>query len=218
MTIPKEIRNKIYMYVFCDHTEYVREPIRYDWDVEAVIADAPVRVPLDQTPPQSKETILACRQLHEEMKEMQAAANRAYWSNKRFIYDAGQLNHRFPADKDLQHIQQFCLVLRHLPNYYIHLVFEGGKWEAWFLPVGDRILGTDDFGLWLMNQDHVKDAVAEYMASKANDWTDFDPSEGHGLTCEMLQDISRDHEVNRGVQCQHDYETSQRPCPALVYR
>lgn len=67
MALPKEICNKIYTYVFHGDIEIVREPIRYDWDVEAVVADAPIRVPLDQSPPQSKETILSCRQLYEEM-------------------------------------------------------------------------------------------------------------------------------------------------------
>jgi hypothetical protein len=57
---------------------------------------------------------------------------------------------------DARRIQHFCLVLRDLPNYYIGLVFEGGKWETRFLPVGDRLLGVDDLGLCFMNQDHLK--------------------------------------------------------------
>lgn len=133
-----------------------------------MIADGPAKIPLQQTPPQTKGTIFACRQLCEEMGDMQAAASRVYWSRNRFVFDAEQFMSVFPVDRDVQHFQRFCLVLRHLPNYHVHIVFERGKWDSWILPIGGRILGVDNLGLGFMNQDHLKDAVAEYMESKAS--------------------------------------------------
>jgi hypothetical protein len=213
MTLPKEIRNIIYTYVFCDNIEHVCEPIRYDWNVEAVIADAPTRIHLDQSSPPSKGTIMACRELYSEMREMHAAAYRAYWSDNRFIYDVGRLGPSpgLPANKDLQHIEQFCLVLRHFEDYYVHLVFEGGKWDSWLLPVGDKILGSGDFGVWFVNQGALKGAVTDYMATVASHWCSLDPRTGRGLTYEMLRDVSNDEDVVEAVESQQDFE--QISCP-----
>ena len=149
---------------------------------------------------------------------MQAAVSRAYWSRDRFVFDAGQFISVLPADRDVQYVQRFCLVLRHLPNYHVHIVFERGKWDSWILPVGGRILGVDNLGLGFMIQDHLKDAVAEYMESKASNCTALDPRLGRSLTCKMLREISSEEEVLRAVQCQNDYETSQRPISARMNR
>ena len=210
MTIPKEIRNMIYDFVFCDNIVPVREPIKYDWEVEAVVADAPARVNLDLASPPSKGTILACRELYEEMKEMYAAAYRAYWSDNRFIYDVGRLDAAsvLPADKDLQNVQHFCFVLRRRPNYYVHIVFEEGKWDSWLLPVGGRILGPNEFGGWLLNQAILKNAVAGYMASVATFWSSLDPRASRGLTRRMLRDISVNGRVIEAIECQRECEES----------
>ena len=213
MSLPKELRNKIYTLVFCDNIDRVREPIRYDWKVEAVVADAPARVNLDSSSPPSKGAILACRELYEEMKGMYVAAYRIYWSDNRFVYDAGLLGTAsvLPANKDLQHVQQFCLVLHRLSDYYVHIVFEGGKWDSWLLPAGDRILGFKDFGVWFLNQGALKDAVTEYMASLATTWSSLDPRAGRGLTREMLEGVASDEEVIDAVQCQQDFEETVSP-------
>lgn len=210
MTIPKEIRNIIYDFVFCDNIDLVREPIKYDWEVEAVAADAPTRVNLDLASPPSKGTILACRELYEEMKEMYAAAYRAYWSDNRFAYDAGRLDAAsvLPADKDLQHIRHFCFVLRRLPNYCIHITFERGRWDSWLLPADGRILGLNEFGGWFLNQGILKNAVAGYMVSVATLWSSLDPGAGRGLTRRMLRDISVNERVIEAVECQRECEES----------
>jgi len=66
MTLPKEIRNIIFTYVFCDNIDHVHEPIKYepcDSELKTVMADVPIRVRLDESSPPSKDTILACREL-----------------------------------------------------------------------------------------------------------------------------------------------------------
>lgn len=213
MTLPKEIRNIIYMFVFCDDLDHVCEPVRYmlrTLESKVVMADVPTRVYLDKSSPPSKGTILACRELYDEMKGMQAAAYRAYWSNNRFVYDAGRLEAQsvLPADKDLQHVQQFCLVLRGLPKYEVHIVFEGGKWDSWLLPANGRILGSDNFGILFLNQRVLKKSVTEYMASVAPMWASSDPRAGRGLTCQMLQDLSVNGKVIEAVECQSEFENS----------
>lgn len=219
MTRPTVLRTHIYAYVFCDNIVYVREPIRYDRGRNRDRR----RARQNRSPPNSATNhqrghLRMPPTVRGDGEDMQAAVSRAYWSRNRFVLDAGQSMSVLPVDRDVRHVQQFCLVLRHLPNHYIHLVFERGKWDSWLLPVGGGILGVDDFGLCSMNQDHLKDAVAEYMESNASNWTALDPRLGRGLTCKMLQEISSGKEVLRAVQCQNDYETSQRPGFARMNR
>lgn len=151
MTLPKEIRNIIYTYVFCDNIDYVREPVRYDAEGNAVMSDVPRSVHLDQSSPPSKETILACRELYSDMKEMHAAAYREYWSNNRFIYGVQHLGAARirPAGNNLQRVQQFCLMIRDLRvEYHLHIAFEGGSWDSWLLPEDDRVLEFHDPRSW----------------------------------------------------------------------
>jgi hypothetical protein len=110
MTLPKEIRNDIYTYVFCDNIDRVNAPIKYDREGKAVMADAPAPVHLVRFLPPPKESILACRQLYSEMKGMYTAAYRAYWSDNWFICNARQFlpNSEYPPDKDMQHIRNFA--------------------------------------------------------------------------------------------------------------
>ena len=195
MTIPREIRNMIYLFVFCDSIDNVREPLGYDQKAEVVTAEAPIRVPLHQSSPPSKGTILACRELHSELKRMYIAAYRAYWSNNRFVYDAQRLEscHVVLADEDVQHIQQFCLVLRYPQNYYLHVVFENGQWDSFLAPANGRIFGLDDpgsYGVWFECQSILKSAVAGFMKSIAITSGFRDPRDGRGLTRDMLLDIS----------------------------
>lgn len=172
------------------------------------MADAPTRVNLDLSWPPSKGAILACRELYEEMKEMYAAAYRAYWSDNRFIYDVGRLDAQsaLPADKDLQHVQHFCFVLRRLPDYYVHVVFEGGKWDSWLLPTDARTLGPENIGVWFINQGVLKDSVAEYMASLANTWNSLGPRAGRRFSLDVLEGFASDEEVIDAVMCQQDFE------------
>ncbi|GAB7335850.1 hypothetical protein MBLNU13_g08116t2 [Cladosporium sp. NU13] len=158
-----------FQHVSCDNVDHALGPIRYDLEVEAVVADASTRVNLDLSSPPAKGTILACRELYNEMNVMYVAAYRAYWLNNRFVHDAARLEPMpvLPANKDLQHMEQ------------------EESWDSWLLPAGDRIFGFKDFGVWSLNQGALKDAVSEYMASLVTTWNSLDPRAGRGLTREM---------------------------------
>jgi hypothetical protein len=198
MTLPKEIRNDIYTYVFCDNIDRVNAPIKYDREGKAVMADAPAPVHLVRFLPPPKESILACRQLYSEMKGMYTAAYRAYWSDNWFICNARQFlpNSEYPPDKDMQHIRHFCLLLRLAQECYLHLVFQGGEWECSLLPVDGRVLAFHDLDFWLDCECFLKSAVAACIASIPVTWDSFDPREGRGLTWDMILVILNDKLVN----------------------
>lgn len=209
MTLPKEIRNSIYTSVFCDNIESVRDPVRYYRDPEVVVAAAPTRISLSRSSPPSKGAILACRELYSEMKGMHAAAYRAHWSSNLFVYNDRRQNTRYclPADRDLRHMQQFCLVPRHLLGYHIHIVFEEGKWESWLLPADGRVFGSDQIGVWTEGQRMLKRVVARYMVPTAStNGSSLDPRTGHGLTHEMLRGILDDEVVTMGIEELRNFE------------
>jgi hypothetical protein len=69
MNLPELIHNIIYMCVFCDDVDLVCEPVRYDLNLEAVVADVLARVHFGPSPPPSKGTILPAVGFTRKMKE-----------------------------------------------------------------------------------------------------------------------------------------------------
>jgi len=206
MTLPKEIRNIIYEYVFCDNVDHFHEPIRYDRDVGTVMADVPTRVNLERSSPPSKETILACRELYLEMKGMYIVAYRAYWSDNRFTYNPERFEPTsfLPPNKDMRHIQHFCVLLL---SYQVHIVSKRGKWVSWILPPNNRLLKFNESQKWVLLQDEVKDAIREFVACIATTRVAYDPRRGRGLTRDVLQDLSSDKVVIGAVQSFQDSRT-----------
>jgi len=96
---------------------------------------------------------------------------------------------------NLQHIQQFCLLLDCLKDYYLHVVFEGGHWKSWLLPVDGNILESHGLRTWLEGQLTLKRAVASRLAITG---APLDPRMGRDLTRTMLRGISNNKGVARG--------------------
>lgn len=212
MTLPRELRNKIYEFVFCDNSTYVHEPIAYEWDFgdlnndyyykfRAEKAHLPRAVRLDYTTPPSKDYILPCRALYYEMKHMQAVAYCDYWIDNRFLYsDAEMLDlAALPADKDMTRIEEFVLVLH--PKYNLRIVFEDLEWGFWLLPADGKMRRIVDIAPhWFMGQDGVQDAVLDYLMSIASSSLARDPRAGQGFNREMIVAISRLEGVREAIQ------------------
>lgn len=215
MTLPQELRNRIYDYVFADSITYAREPIKYDWEVKAELntetAYVPARIRLDETAPPTKDALLPCRQLYSEMKEMQATAFREYWSTNRFIYSVAEMGpavggkRPVPAQVKMQHIHHFSLLIK--DDYFLDIVLAGGLWESRLLPTHGRALGFGDMGIWLISQGETSDEVRENLISFAKSPTrcTLDPRTGQGLTERMLRTISLDDEIIESIDSMHSF-------------
>lgn len=208
MNLPRELRNRIYEFVFCDDSTYTHETIAYRWvdDIvsqfgitwdskpEAETAYVPQAIGLDCATPPSKDCILLCRQLHCEMKQMYVAAYRSYWTANRFLYDPLEVSwpdaSNLPADKDMKRIREFLIYLD--PDYRLRIVFNGLGWESWLLPDDSVVHRFYNFGThaWL-TQEAIKGAVDDFVASKFTLRPEGNPYMGQGLTRDMIATISQ---------------------------
>ena len=120
--IPQELRIKIFEYVYevCDKPDSCIDVILFDPRIPNDASDfwdrTQAMIPLWAAPPTRTPT-LVCRQLYTEIKEMQAAAIRHYWSKNIFSIDSKlpqQLPHhayRVAKLRDLMHAEHFILRL-----------------------------------------------------------------------------------------------------------
>lgn len=146
MTLPRELRNQIFGYVFWDNVDWARKEVRHEGVVGTKAENVPDRISFDSASPPSKDSILPCRQLYCEMKQMQAAAYRDYWSSNRFLYTPASGMRTVPSADDVRHMQHISLpaIGREVGLHFIDLVFKEAKWGAWLLPPDRPFLESDD--------------------------------------------------------------------------
>lgn len=224
MTLPKELRNKIYEFVLCDNSTYTNEPVAYEFvptaaqsfdgvQFSSVVAEAkmalvPHSVRLDHTMPPSKDCILPCRMLHSEMKQMYVAAYRSYWMANRFLYSAAEMSDEstLPIDADMARIQEFHIVLHR--KCYLRVVFDGINWDFWLLPVDGTIQTVTRLApAWSIASIDVENAVIDYLLEMPSSGFGIDPRAGQGLTRDMVATVSRLADLDIGLQMLLDHDS-----------
>lgn len=209
MTLPRELRNKIYEFVFCDSLTYTHEVISNQWslttsDFATDTASFPTLVAdmweftadtahvsqlirLDETKPPSKDSILPCRELYSEMKGMHAVAYRSYWTSNRFLYVDAEMSNTtaLPEEKNMEHIHTFHFAVS--SGYHICITFEDSKWTTQLLSADGLDLSFHSPERLINAQNVVQDAVAECLALEA--YT-LDPRAGRGLTLDVVAALS----------------------------
>lgn len=170
MSLPQELRNRIYEYVFADNIIWSVEPVKYDWDTGVEKALVPAKIRIDQTRPPNKDPILPCRQLYAEMGAMQAAAYRGYWTNNRFACPHAGLSARdfrqytFPDDRTIAHIRHFSFLFD--GRLIIDLTSEHGRWNPRVLPAAGHPLEWTQKAQWASHQIKLEDAVRPHFGYK----------------------------------------------------
>lgn len=214
MTLPKELRNKIYEFVFCDNLSYAHEVIANQWSLgpshstpdsvssptfttetwkfNTELAHVPCLVRLDETSPPSKQPTLPCRQIHSEMKQMYIAAYRSYWTANRFLYIDAEMSKpaRLPAEKNMQRIREFHLAVS--SEYNLRVVLEDSKWTTWLLAADGGDLSFHTAQQWTDAHRRAQDVVTRELASKG---PTRDPRSGRGLTRRKVAALSRLHMI-----------------------
>jgi hypothetical protein len=140
--IPQELRNKILGHVYdVSDTPGGGIGLMLDeagWCCPYGLPEAGIQS--SEAPP-SKNPILVCRQLYKEMRSMQAAAFRQYWSKSTFdasvschLEETSDRLYR-AADRDLQHIKCFSISCgREGLGFAVDVEcrFQAGRWTASF--------------------------------------------------------------------------------------
>lgn len=120
MTIPRELRDIIYGYVYDYNPKKETKSKGRDINHDDRVSSLPDRIPLERTAPPSKDAIMPCRELYLEMRRMQIAAYRRYWTNNRFTFSfAGDATYNrwlctqgqcpsTQALQDLSHVDRFA--------------------------------------------------------------------------------------------------------------
>jgi hypothetical protein len=175
MTIPQELRDMIYEHVF---------------DNPVV---SPAMVQLENTAHPSKDTILACRQLYSEMKQMRVRPYREYWSRSRFAFELGhgpasicrlvKGSGILPSTQEMQHIQHFSATFE--GKVVFDIIFEHGRWEIKVFTFSGELItpqASDEqskietnFKVWVL-----KTVPGGYLPS-------FDPRLGQGLPIDSFR-------------------------------
>jgi hypothetical protein len=206
MNLPKELRNKIYEFVFCDNSTYVDQPIKYhlpdnflatsitrEQDIEIEMAHVPRPIRLDRTKSPSKDSILPCRQLYSEMGQMQAGAYRAYWTTNHFLFNYAEMSGLYtqplPARENVLRIREFLIVLR--DDYHLRAAFDGIKWTFWLLPGNGSVLNNNQLKPWVLQQTSIQHQVDRIMDPILSSCSDLSPHNGYGLTVMEIREIAR---------------------------
>lgn len=195
----------IYEYVFADNIAYAREPIEYDWELKTELnpemAYVPARIRLDKTAPPTKDAIMPCRQLYCEMKAMQVAAFRKYWSTNRFVYvtaDMVALNfnqHRMPHHVSMEHIKHFSLLFD--PRFLFESVFGDRGWTYRLLPaVDDQLLAARHRDIWLTCENALSNAAVHCLRGFVMRHS-MSLLTGEGLTSDIVRGFIRHPYVGR---------------------
>jgi hypothetical protein len=150
MTIPRELRDMIYVYVY-EHDSDTQKTATKSMDEEAEVCGPPMRISLQETAPPTKNAILPCRQLYFEMRKVQNSAYRACWTDNQFdfsynwaIYsNFGPKPGSIQSDEDVQHIRHFSSSVD--GHHLFDPVFELGRWRARVFPFVGKPLEPKDF-------------------------------------------------------------------------
>lgn len=209
LSLPRELRNAIFKYVFGDNTTWSREIVNCVYDkggIYATKANVPARIRLNQAEPPSVEAILPCRQLYAEMKDMHAAAFCRYWSNNRFVYPKLEspppvLGRRIklkqiivPKATLLKHIRHFTF-----PQHgsILDVVFQDGRWHPRILPTtaeGERLnCGLLKNLIYLLDEVDtcIQCTIKKHIGSMSSELSccPLDPGKGQGMTQTVIHDL-----------------------------
>lgn len=192
MSLPQELRNRVYEYVFTRNVTRSVEVVRHHRNADHVKACMPRRIRLDKMAPPNKDLILTCRQLYAEM--MQAAACRRYWPNNRFAYPYAEISSlgfdQAPALDDAKIMRVRCFSLLLSPQLTIEIDFKHGRWIPRVLLAPGHPLDWAGGDLWHDYQGKVEDAVlrSSILCSRRRSGH---PCLGQGLTGDMIRELSR---------------------------
>ena len=104
MTIPRELRIMIYAYVYEYRPDTQNTSTKHrdeDADRQAEDSHLAANISLAETAPPTKDAILPCRELYMEMRKIQIAAYRKYWTKNRFSFPLGYDGWNAWLDPDL---------------------------------------------------------------------------------------------------------------------
>jgi hypothetical protein len=142
MGIPRETRNQIFQYVYNTHDE-PSHPVGMRVRIGPFKPHDPDYLLRPQTSlsgaPATKSSILVCRRLYAEMKKMNYAAFRKFYSTNTFctrvplIGDLPTLTgFDAPEDQNLRHIEHFIVYPSCLGVVVpVYVKFEAGRWNAY---------------------------------------------------------------------------------------
>jgi hypothetical protein len=104
MTISRELRIMIYAYVYEYRPDTQNTSTKHrdeDADRQAEDSHLAANISLAETAPPTKDAILPCRELYMEMRKIQIAAYRNYWTKNRFSFSLGYDGWNAWLDPDL---------------------------------------------------------------------------------------------------------------------
>jgi hypothetical protein len=205
MTIPQELRNMIYGYVYENITDTQKTATKSngeELDHEAEVCCPPTGISIVETAPPTKAAILPYRELYMEMRKMQKSAYRAYWTENQFDFEfspriADGWFDDPPSDEDLEHIHHFSSSMgrRHM----FDLIFGLGRWRARVFPFVGKSLEPEDFNHnarnddmfvnWRWVQEKVEDLVKCVLSISTGHEGNavFDPRLGQGWRYDDLE-------------------------------
>ena len=143
--IPQELRNKIFEYVYglpgVADDSIKTELLASSWIIgitggPSLVEDAAIRLNSIQAPP-SKDALLVCCQLWFEMRYMQAAAYRRYWSESTFDIRSDYISLADGScdipSSELQYAKHFIIHIHYGDaKIAVTLHFQAGKWIGTF--------------------------------------------------------------------------------------
>jgi hypothetical protein len=228
MTIPQELRNMIYGYVYENITDTQKTATKSkgeELDHEAEVCCPPTGISIAEIASPTKDAILPCRELYMEMKKMQKSAYRAYWTENQFDFEFSPMMDFSPmiadgwfddppSDEDLEHIHHFSSSMgrRHM----FDLIFELGRWRARVFPFVGKSLEPEDFNHndwnddmfmnWRWVQEKVEDLVKCVLSVSTGHEGDavFDPGLGQGWRYDDLEALL-DSEVSETLEYWENY-------------
>jgi hypothetical protein len=107
LTIPQELRDDIFTLVYATVVDDDMSTIGVH-----IVSARQAGIESHEAPPTARATLLVCKQLHTEMREMQAAAVRQYWSTHVFLINparerSGGLHLDFIDNRNLHRVSSF---------------------------------------------------------------------------------------------------------------
>lgn len=200
LSLPPELRNAIFSYVYNtavpDHIILLR------------FKSGRAGVESDKVPP-NKNSLLICRQIYNEMKGIQAAAYRRYWTVQKFLIIADRdtkKNLHLATEADLQHI---CHLAIHrcfwLEKHTALISFHYSSASAWLVSMersrSQQAISTDRVPWYevksselirvlrnlknMMDTLHEDRGVGGYL-----DESTVDPTVGRGLGADEMHQLS----------------------------
>lgn len=199
LSLPPELRNTIFSYVYgtavADHIILLR------------FKSGRAGGESDNSPP-NKDSLLICRQIYSEMKEMQAAAYRRYWVVQKFLIIADRdtkKNLHLANKADLQHICHLAVHRYFWPEKYTALIsFHYSAAFAWTVSMKNSrpqqaipganlrwcMVKCSESTKFLHSLKQMMDTLHEgYSANGHLDESTVDPRAGRGLDADEMHQL-----------------------------